>query len=138
MSPRKSGGYASTGTSGGYASTRTSGGYASTRKSVCWPTATSFRSPLCTPKTSSVQTARVRPALTTVPTASRCSPTALVTPMALLMTYLAAPELAGMNMVQERVVDTLIGVTVGMVLALIFSTLDDRAHLAQHHAEWGE
>ena len=57
----------------------------------------------------------------------------LVTPMALLMSYLAAPDLAGMAMVQERVVDTLIGTTVGICFAILFSTLDDRAHLLTHH-----
>jgi uncharacterized membrane protein YccC len=56
-----------------------------------------------------------------------------VTPMALLMSYLAAPDLAGMAMVQERVVDTLIGTTVGICFAILFSTLDDRAHLLTHH-----
>lgn len=57
----------------------------------------------------------------------------LVTPMALLMTYLAAPHTAGMGMVPERVLDTLIGASIGMVLAVLCSTLDDRTHLAHHH-----
>lgn len=57
----------------------------------------------------------------------------LITPMALLMTYLAAPA-AGLDMVWERVLDTLIGASIGMVLAVVFSTLDDRMHLARHHA----
>ena len=57
----------------------------------------------------------------------------LVTPMALLMSYLAAPELAGIEMAQERVLDTVIGAGIGMVLAVVFSTIDDRVHLARHH-----
>jgi hypothetical protein len=55
----------------------------------------------------------------------------LVTPMALLMSYLAAPQ-AGPEMAPERLIDTLIGVTLGMVIAVLLSTLDDRAQLAQH------
>lgn len=58
----------------------------------------------------------------------------LVTPMALLMTYLAAPERAGPDMAPERALDTLAGAAVGMLFAVIFSTLDDRRHLARHHA----
>ena len=61
----------------------------------------------------------------------------LVTPMALFMSYLAAPDLAGMAMVQERVVDTLIGTAVGICFAILFSTLDDRAHLLTHHINRG-
>lgn len=57
----------------------------------------------------------------------------LVTPMALLMSYLSAPELAGVAMAQERVVDTVIGAAIGMILAVAFSTIDDRAYLARHH-----
>lgn len=59
----------------------------------------------------------------------------LVTPMALLMSYLAAPELAGVEMAQERVLDTVIGAAIGMLLAVAFSTIDDRVHLARHHAD---
>jgi uncharacterized membrane protein YccC len=55
----------------------------------------------------------------------------LVTPMALLMSHLAAPQL-GAGMAPERVLDTLVGVTLGMVIAVLLSTLDDRAHLAAH------
>lgn len=58
----------------------------------------------------------------------------LVTPMALLMMYLAAPHAAGVEMVQERIIDTLIGAFIGMVLAIAFSTLDDRAYLARHRS----
>ncbi|KXS54914.1 MAG: hypothetical protein AWU57_725 [Marinobacter sp. T13-3] len=57
----------------------------------------------------------------------------LVTPMALLMSYLAAPDLTGIAMAQERVVDTLIGTAVGITCAIVFSTLDDRANLLTHH-----
>ncbi len=58
----------------------------------------------------------------------------LVTPMALLMSYLAAPGVAGAGMAPERVFDTLLGVGVGIVLAVLCSTLDDRSYLANHHA----
>ncbi|HLV76484.1 MAG TPA: FUSC family protein [Marinobacter sp.] len=58
----------------------------------------------------------------------------LVTPMALLMMYLAEPDVAGVAMAQERVIDTLIGAFIGMVLAVQFSTQDDRAFLARHHS----
>lgn len=58
----------------------------------------------------------------------------LVTPMALLMSYLAAPHAAGIAMVPERILDTLIGASIGMAFAILWSTLDDRAHLAHHHA----
>ena len=54
----------------------------------------------------------------------------LVTPMALLMTHLAAPEGAGPEMAPERVLDTLLGAAVGIVIAVLLSTIDDRRHLA--------
>lgn len=54
-----------------------------------------------------------------------------VTPMALLMTHLAAPAMAG-NMALERVFDTIVGAAAGIVLAVLFSSLDDRAYLARH------
>lgn len=57
----------------------------------------------------------------------------LVTPMALLMSYLAAPGAAGTAMAPERVFDTLVGAGIGIVLAVACSTLDDRIHLARHH-----
>ncbi|CAA0100821.1 Uncharacterised protein [Starkeya nomas] len=57
-----------------------------------------------------------------------------VTPMALLMSYLASPSAAGAGMASERVLDTLIGISIGIVLAVLCSTLDDRVHLAHHHA----
>lgn len=56
----------------------------------------------------------------------------LVTPMALLMTYLGAAQTVGSEMAPERVIDTLLGAAVGIVMAVIFSTLDDRRHLAKH------
>lgn len=56
-----------------------------------------------------------------------------VTPMALLMTHLAGHGMAGPDMASERVLDTIIGAGIGIALALVFSTLDDRRHLAQHH-----
>ncbi len=56
----------------------------------------------------------------------------LVTPMALLMTFLAAPHAVGTAMVPERIADTLAGAVIGMVLAVLCSTLEDRLHLARH------
>ncbi|CAN7454961.1 FUSC family protein [Acidovorax sp. LjRoot118] len=55
-----------------------------------------------------------------------------VTPMALLMTSLAAPA-ASSGMPLARVLDTVLGALVGMAFAVVFSTLEDRVHLAQHH-----
>jgi uncharacterized membrane protein YccC len=54
-----------------------------------------------------------------------------VTPMALLMTYLASPATA-VDMPVERVLDTLLGAALGIVFAVIFSTVDDRVYLAKH------
>ncbi|MCK0198743.1 FUSC family protein [Ancylobacter sp. 6x-1] len=53
-----------------------------------------------------------------------------VTPMALLMTYLGAAGAVGPEMAPERVLDTLLGAAVGILMAVLFSTLDDRRHLA--------
>ncbi|MBO9356575.1 FUSC family protein [Bordetella petrii] len=53
-----------------------------------------------------------------------------VTPMALLMTHLAAP-VAHSGMPVERVLDTIVGAALGIVLALVFSSLDDRRYLAR-------
>jgi len=54
----------------------------------------------------------------------------LVTPMALLMSYLAAPPgTAGASMAGERILDTVIGATLGLVLAVIASNVEDRVHL---------
>ena len=54
-------------------------------------------------------------------------------PMALLMTYIAAPGLNGADMVSERVLDTLLGAAIGIVFSVLFSTQDDRVYLAEHH-----
>lgn len=59
----------------------------------------------------------------------------LVTPMALLMTSLAVSSAAGTAMVSERVLHALLGVTVGLGIAVVLSSIDDRAHLARVHAE---
>jgi len=58
----------------------------------------------------------------------------LVTPMALLMTHLAAPEQAGVAMVPERVFDTLLGAVIGITIAVLLSSLGERHHLARHAA----
>ncbi|NYT84957.1 FUSC family protein [Pollutimonas harenae] len=55
-----------------------------------------------------------------------------ITPMALLMTHLAAP-VANSNMPVERVIDTIVGAAIGIVFAVIFSSMDDRAYLARRH-----
>ncbi len=55
-----------------------------------------------------------------------------VTPMALLMTHLASP-IATSNMPTERVLDTIVGASIGIVFAIIFSTVDDRKYLARRH-----
>ncbi len=57
-----------------------------------------------------------------------------ITPMALLMTHLASP-VAASNMPVERVLDTIVGAALGIVFALIFSTVDDRAYLARRRAK---
>ncbi|MCB5362348.1 FUSC family protein [Pusillimonas sp. CC-YST705] len=57
----------------------------------------------------------------------------LITPMALLMTYLAVPTAAGMAMVAERVVDTVLGAIVGMLIAVLLSRMKERRTLALHH-----
>jgi len=58
-----------------------------------------------------------------------------VTPMALLMTYLASPAATAAEMSIERVFDTMLGAVLGIVFAVVFSTMDDRLHLARHHRE---
>ncbi|MCL7466297.1 FUSC family protein [Phaeovulum sp. NW3] len=55
----------------------------------------------------------------------------LVTPMALLMTHLAAPHGAGPAMAPERALDTLLGAGIGIAVTLLLSTLDDRRILAE-------
>lgn len=54
-----------------------------------------------------------------------------VTPMALLMTYLASPA-TPVDMPVERIFDTILGAALGIVFAVIFSTMDDRVYLARH------
>ncbi len=56
-----------------------------------------------------------------------------ITPMALLMTYLASPVAVATEMSIERVFDTILGAVIGIVFAVIFSTMDDRRHLAKLH-----
>lgn len=53
-----------------------------------------------------------------------------ITPMALLMTYLVSPT-ASSNMPVERVMDTIVGAALGILFAVLFSTVDDRAYLAR-------
>ncbi|MGN6487595.1 MAG: FUSC family protein [Devosia sp.] len=55
----------------------------------------------------------------------------LVTPMALLMTHLAAPEVSGPEMAPERVLDTIVGAVVGICIAVLLSSLDDRRRLGE-------
>lgn len=57
-----------------------------------------------------------------------------ITPMALLMTHLAAP-VANSNMPVERVLDTIVGAAIGIVFAVIFSTVDDRVYLERRHGK---
>ena len=57
-----------------------------------------------------------------------------VTPLALLMSHLAASGAGGATMAAERVLDTIAGACIGIIVAVLFSTLDDRLHLARHHA----
>lgn len=58
----------------------------------------------------------------------------LITPMALLMTHLAAPQVEEAAMVAERVLDTLLGATIGIVAAVLWSSVEDRYRLARHAA----
>jgi hypothetical protein len=58
----------------------------------------------------------------------------LVTPMALLMTYLANPQFTGDGMICERIWDTLLGAGIGIAIAILGSTVADRGDLAEHHA----
>ena len=57
-----------------------------------------------------------------------------VTPMALLMTYLASPNVAA-SMPVERVLDTMLGAVLGIAFAVAFSSLDDRVHLHEHRSQ---
>ena len=56
-----------------------------------------------------------------------------VTPMALLMTYLATPGVSGATMAPERIVDTLLGAVIGVIIAIVLSTRKDRNHLRTKH-----
>lgn len=58
----------------------------------------------------------------------------LVTPMALLMTHLAAPDAAGAAMAPERVLDTVLGALIGICAAVLLSSYDDRRLLAERQA----
>ena len=55
-----------------------------------------------------------------------------VTPMALLMTNMAHHGEAA-EMALSRIFDTTLGAAVGIVLALVASSLDERVYLARHH-----
>ncbi len=56
----------------------------------------------------------------------------LVTPMALLMTRLAVPDAGGAAIVSERILDTLLGAVIGIAIAVLWSSLAERYHLARH------
>lgn len=58
----------------------------------------------------------------------------LVTPMALLMTHLAAPHGNGTAPAPERVLDTILGAGVGIAVSVLLSTMDDRRSLAKIRA----
>lgn len=55
-----------------------------------------------------------------------------ITPMALLLTQMAAGSGHAAEMATERVWDTIAGVVIGMAIAWLLSTLDDRRVLAEH------
>ncbi|TCK08666.1 FUSC family protein [Marinobacterium mangrovicola] len=52
-----------------------------------------------------------------------------VAPTALLVTHLAAPWIPSETLVPERVLDTVIGAGIGMLVAVVLSTMDDRRYL---------
>lgn len=56
-----------------------------------------------------------------------------VTPMALIMSYMASSGTVGAEMASERVFNTIVGAAIGIVLAVLCSSMDARAYLAQHH-----
>ena len=56
-----------------------------------------------------------------------------ITPMALLMTALSG-HAGATEMAVSRIYDTALGALVGIVFALVLSSLDERVHLARHHA----
>ncbi|WP_428927631.1 FUSC family protein [Marinibacterium sp. SX1] len=55
----------------------------------------------------------------------------LVTPMALLMTHLAAPHVPAALMAPERVIDTMLGAAIGLVAAVVMSSARARQDLAR-------
>lgn len=57
-----------------------------------------------------------------------------VTPMALLMTHLASPVQTSAHLAVERVMDTVLGAVVGILFAVILSSVDDRVYLAKVRA----
>ena len=57
-----------------------------------------------------------------------------VTPMALLMTSLVSP-VASSHLPVERVLDTVLGAALGIVCAVVFSSVDDRAYLHEHRSK---
>ncbi len=56
----------------------------------------------------------------------------LVTPMALLMTYLATPGVPHDGMISERILDTFLGAVLAITFAVVCSNRDDRIFLAEH------
>lgn len=58
----------------------------------------------------------------------------MVTPMALLMTWLGAGRSLGAEIAPERIMETCIGALIGLLIAIILSSLEDRRHLARHRA----
>lgn len=60
----------------------------------------------------------------------------LVTPMAQLMTHLAAPWGPRPEIVPKRVLDTILGAAVSIAVAVVLSTIDDRRHLAERRARY--
>lgn len=57
-----------------------------------------------------------------------------ITPMALMMTSLAAPTVVASAMPVERVMDTILGAALGIGLSIAFSTLEERRQLAKERA----
>lgn len=58
----------------------------------------------------------------------------LVTPMALLMTVIGMPGVSGFHMATERIWDTLIGATIGLILTIVLSSRTERHDLAAYRA----
>ena len=53
-----------------------------------------------------------------------------VTPMALLMTFIAAQPNDANAMIVERILDTLLGAVIGLLIALIWSSVQERSGLS--------